>query len=527
MNSFFSQIEKLWSQFALNQKVTIIASALVIAIGMIALLVWSARPNFKLLYGGLGSEDMAEVVGKIQEMGIDYRISGSGDAIMVPPDQVHSIRMNLSTEGIPSGGSIGFEIFDKGNFGISDFHQRTNYNRAVQGELSRTISQLNGVQSARVMIVVPEHRLLLNKGRKNEPTASVFVETRGLPISNEAVNSIRFLVANAVEGLRLDNVAVIDDKGKVLSEELIGSNSLNMTGGQMRFRQGLEKYYSDKIEAMIGTVVGLNNVVANVSLDVNTDTLTEIEETYDPNSKVVLNESKNSDQVESVEVPMGGVTGAGNNENAGAQAENQARNTSTEKRSDASASYAYNRITRERTKPPGTVTRLSASVFVASKMKSVIEGDQESFTPEPRNDKEIKDLYEIVANALGIKMSDGKVPENITIKEIEFLGNEVPQIGGFIDMPSTFIGWTNLLNNSVVVLVSILVFIFFIRMVNHHQPNKFILEILDEKQEKIQLEKARNITPKPTPELLNELIHQKPENIGVALQDWANKDEEI
>ena len=527
MNSFFSQVEKLWSQFALNQKLTIIASALVVVCFMIALLVWSSRPNFKLLYGGLGSEDMADVISKIQEMGIEYRISGSGDAIMVPPDQVYSIRMNLSSQGIPTGGSIGFEIFDKGNFGISDFHQRTNYNRAVQGELSRTISQLNGVQSARVMIVVPEHRLLLNKGQKNEPTASVFVETRGLPLGVEAVNSIRFLVANAVEGLRLDNVAVIDDKGSVLSEELIGSNRLNMTGGQMRFRQGLEKYYSDKIEAMIGTVVGLNNVVANVSLDVNTDTLTEIEETYDPNSKIVLNESKNSDQVESVEVPTGGAVGAGNNENAGAQAENQSRNTSTEKRSDASATYAYNRITRERTKPPGNVTRLSASVFVALRMKPVLEGDLESFSPEPRNDNEMKDLFEIVANALGVSMLDGKIPDNITIKEIEFVGNEVPQMGGFIDMPSTFTGWTNLLNNSVVVLVSILIFVFFIRMINHHQPNKFILEILDEKQQKIQLEQARNVTPKPTPELLNELIHQKPENIGVALQDWANKDEDL
>lgn len=527
MNSFFGQLGKLWSQFAINQKVTIIASAMVVMIGMIALLVWSTLPNFKLLYGGLGSKDMAEVIGKIQEMGIDYRISGSGDAIMVPPDKVYSTRMSLSSEGIPSGGSIGFEIFDKGNFGISDFHQRTNYNRAVQGELSRTISQLKGIRSARVMIVVPEHRLLLNKDRKNQPTASVFVETKGYSLANEAVNSIRFLVANAVEGLLLDNVAVIDDKGTVLSEELIGSNSLNMTGGQMRFRQSLEGYYSQKIESMIGAVVGLNNVVANVSLEVNTDTLTEVEETYDPNSKIVLNESKNNDQIESVEVPTGGAVGAGNNLNAGGQVENNARNTSTEKRSDASASYAYNRITRERIKPPGTVTRLSASVFVASRMKVAIEGSEESFSPDPRNDKEINDLYEIVANALGIPMLEGNIPENITIKEIEFKGNEVPQIGGLIDMPNTFTGWTNLLNNSLVVLIAILVFVFFMRMINHHQPNKFILEILDEKQQKIQLEQARNVTPKPTPELLNELINQKPENIGAALQDWANKDEEM
>ena len=159
---------------------------------------------------------------------VPYRTGRGGASIMVPSDKVYTMRAQLAAKGIPRGEGVGFEIFDKPNFGISDFVQRANYLRALQGELSRTISQIDLVESARVMIVMPENRLLIDSHKK--PTASVFIRIKGngqLPPSG--VNSVRFIVANAVEGLTVNNVSVVDNLGNVLSENteddsVVGAN---------------------------------------------------------------------------------------------------------------------------------------------------------------------------------------------------------------------------------------------------------------------------------------------------------------
>jgi flagellar M-ring protein FliF len=185
--------------------------------GLSALAFWSSRLNYSLLYGKLDEGEASKVIAALDEAKVPYEISRGGGAIMVPADKVYQVRMQMAGKGIPRGEGVGFEIFDKANFGISDFVQRANYTRAVQGELARTISQLDQVETARVMIVMPENRLLSDAQRK--PTASVFVRVKGngqLPSS--AVNSIRFLVANSVEGLQANNVSVVDNMGNVLSQ---------------------------------------------------------------------------------------------------------------------------------------------------------------------------------------------------------------------------------------------------------------------------------------------------------------------
>ena len=181
------------------------------------------------------------------------------------------MRMQLAAKGIPKGDGVGFEIFDKPNFGISDFVQRANYLRAVQGELARTISQLDEVEAARVMIVMPENRLLLDNQKK--PTASVFVRVRGntqLPPS--AVNSIRFLVANSVEGLQANRRTVVDNRGNVLSENTENDSVAGLTTGQLGVRRSLEQYLAKKAETMLEKVLGPGQAVVRVSAEINFDT---------------------------------------------------------------------------------------------------------------------------------------------------------------------------------------------------------------------------------------------------------------
>ena len=157
MKNFAQSLLDLWKQFGVNQRVSLIVAAVAVIGGLIGVVLWSQRPDYQLLYARMGEKDAASVIGYLQAQNIPHQVSAGGTAVQVPSNLVYKLRMDLAAKGLPSGDGVGFEIFDKGQFGLSDFVQRTNYLRALQGELARTISQLQGVRSARVMIVQPEN----------------------------------------------------------------------------------------------------------------------------------------------------------------------------------------------------------------------------------------------------------------------------------------------------------------------------------------------------------------------------------
>src|SRR5450432_346305 len=175
MKNFIASLGHLWKELGINQRVSLIVAALAVIGTLTALTLWSRRPDMQLLYGRLSEKDAATIISQLQAQNIPHTVSAGGGTVYVPSDQVYRLRMELASKGLPSGEGVGFEIFDKGQFGLSDFVQRTNYIRALQGELARTISQLEGVRSSRVMIVQPENRLLLTD-QNIKPTASVFIE---------------------------------------------------------------------------------------------------------------------------------------------------------------------------------------------------------------------------------------------------------------------------------------------------------------------------------------------------------------
>ncbi|MGH7938418.1 MAG: flagellar basal-body MS-ring/collar protein FliF [Chthoniobacterales bacterium] len=273
MKSFLEQMTRIWGHLGLNQRITLAGAAIFVIAGMAGLVWWAHHPSMQLLYGRLSDKDASEIAAAVQEQGVQYEIGNGGTSIYVPSDQVHKVRMALASKGIPAGEGVGFEIFDRSNFGISDFVQRTNYLRALQGELSRTIAQLHGVRSARVMIVMPENRLLFSD-QKAKPTASVFIDTNSAGLPQENVNAIRFLVANSVEGLHADDVALIDSRGNLLTENLKEDGSLAAASSQMKYRKGVEDYFSNKVESMLAKVLGSGNAVVRVSADIDTDSTT-------------------------------------------------------------------------------------------------------------------------------------------------------------------------------------------------------------------------------------------------------------
>ena len=509
MKGFFEQMTRIWGHLGLNQRITLAVAAIFVVGGMAGLVWWAHHPSMQLLYGRLSDKDVSEIAAAVQEQGVQYEIGNGGTSIYVPSDQVHKVRMALASKGIPAGEGVGFEIFDRSNFGISDFVQRTNYLRALQGELSRTIAQLHGVRSARVMIVMPENRLLFSD-QKAKPTASVFVDTNSAGLPQENVNAIRFLVANSVEGLHADDVALIDSRGNLLTENLKEDGSLAAASSQMKYRKSVEDYFSNKVESMLAKVLGAGNAVVRVSADIDTDSTTSTKEVYDPDVQVLRNEQTTEDTTTTTESDGAGGTQpstvgvSGNTPNSATTDANKTGKNSEQLHKNKSNTYELNRTTTNAVRGPGEITRLTAAVFIAPKDK-------------PRTPEEIESLRKMVANALGIKTENAQeIARSVTIQEQAFEAPPVPKGGGLGEMLSNY---SDPLRNLGAAFVAFVLVMFFLRMLKKTKPDEIPFELI---QAASGASGARGAgrNPSITPDLLNEMIRQKPAHVGVALRGW-------
>jgi flagellar M-ring protein FliF len=532
MKNFAQSLLDLWKQLGLNQRVSLVVAALAVALGLAGVVMWSQRPDYQLLYARLGEKDSASVIGYLQTQNIPHQVTAGGSAVQVPSNMVYKLRMDLASKGLPSGDGVGFEIFDKGQFGLSDFVQRTNYMRAVQGELARTITQLQGVRSARVMIVQPENRLLLTE-QGIKPTASVFVDVGGGRLEADQVNSIRHLVANAVQGLLPDQVAVVDNRGRVLSEELKQDPTLGSASSQMRYRQQVEDYLSRKVESMLAAVIGPGNAVVRVSAEIDTEATTLTQEKYDPDGQVVRSQTSTDDTIVTSESrASGGAVGVSANvpEKSQGATDTAGRpaSTSDQNRKNRTTTYEINRTTTNTTRNPGTVKNLTAAVFVAPRLalpaaaKPLAAGaPAPAPVPQKRTPEELNALRQIVVNALGLKPAVGQPLESlVSLQEVSFqTADRLPAQIEAQQSEGRWQGWIAVASRWTAVLAAGIVFLVFLRMLSRQKPEPVPVEVLS-----LSPDAAARALPNSnhvTPELLNELIRQKPANIGVALRDWV------
>jgi len=536
MKPFLSSLVGLWQQLGLNQRVSLVVAALAVAGSLAAVVIWSRQPDFQLLYGRLSEKDASQIISSLQTQNVPHKVTNGGATVYVPADQVHRLRMELAGKGVPSGDGVGFEIFDKGQFGLSDFVQRTNYLRALQGELGRTIGQLDGVRSARVMIVQPENRLLLT-GQGVKPTASVFVELAGNRLDSEAVNSIRHLVANAVQGLNTDQVAVVDQKGRVLSEDLRQDPMLSTASSQMRYRQQIEDYLARKVETMLIPVVGAGNAVVRVSAEIETEATTSTQEKYDPDGQVVRSQTSTDDISNSSEQRAGGVVGVTANtpDKPGAANADPARpsNVTETNRKNRTTTYEINRSITNVTRQPGTLKNVTASVFVAMRKAPapapVPAAPADAATPAaapvapapvPRTPEELQALRQVVINALGLRPSPGQTLDSlVSLQEVSFQVEPISDKIEEIQSATRVQGWIDGASRYIAVAVALAVLFVFWRMLGRQKPESVPVELLTASPRETQRQMQNSGTL--TPELLNELIRQKPVNIGTALKDWV------
>lgn len=525
MKNFTQSLLALWKQLGLNQRVSLVVAALAVVGGLVGVVLWSQRPDYQLLYSGLGGKDAAAVISYLESQNVPHEVTAGGTAVQVPASMVYRLRMELAGKGLPSGEGVGFEIFDKGQFGLSDFVQRTNYLRAVQGELARTIMQLRGVRAARVMVVEPQNRLLLtDQGVK--PTASVFVDVGGGELSLEQVNAIRQLVANSVQGLTPDGVAVVDNQGRTLSDQLKTDPALGTASSQIRYREQVEDYFARKVESMLAAVLGPGNAVVRVSADIDPDATTETSEKFDPQSQVVRSQTDTEDTTNTSETrSRAGAVGVSANVPGKTAADQPAgpASNSEQTRKDRTTTYEIDRTTTSTTRTAGAVKSLTAAVFIAPREApaaggaSAAPGKVQKRTPE-----ELEAIRQLVANALGVTPTAGRPLDSIVSVQETAFASPIPaelQAGTAVTAGGTTDKWLDRARGWAPLAGALVVLLLFWRLLTRQKPEPIPLEVLSLAPEPSAA--PRTAANGITPELLNDLIRQKPANVGMALRNWS------
>ncbi|MBI5213987.1 MAG: flagellar M-ring protein FliF [Nitrospirae bacterium] len=291
----------------LKRKLSLVFVILLSVALMSGIMLWSQRLDFQVLYSNLGQEDAGQVVTKLKEMKIPYKVEGN--IIYVPSNRVYELRLELAAQGIPQGGGVGFEIFDKTQIGVTEFVQRLNYIRAIQGELTRTIRQLSEVEQARVHIAIPERTIFTEKEEK--PTASIVLKLRAGRVLNQGqIGGIVHLVSSSVEGLQPQNITVIDNMGNLLSMPAAGDAVADSK--QLEYQKSVDKEYESKLQSMLEGIVGRGKAIIRVATKINFTQIERTEEKFDPDTIAVKNEQRT--QEKSIGASTGGVPGVLSNQ---------------------------------------------------------------------------------------------------------------------------------------------------------------------------------------------------------------------
>ncbi len=385
MNPILQMFSNAWKNFnALGaaKKISLGVVAAVAILGIIGVVYYTGQVDYRVLFSNLTSEDASSIVSKLQEKKIPYQISASGSTISVPADKVAETRLELAASGLPQGGGVGFEIFDKKMMGATEFEQQLNYRRALQGELSRTINSLDEIASSRVHIVIPRDSLFIEQQKK--PTASVTVKLKGgRTLQQPQIEGIAHLVASSVEGLNAEDVMVVDSQGNILSKNKSGSKLTNLSNSQVEYQRTVEKDLAAQIKSMLENVVGSGKAVVRVAADIDFRVTEKTEETFDPESPVVRSSQKQAEKQMA--------TGAG----AG---------TPQQEKSDELINYEINKVTSKTVMPVGEIKKLSIAVMVDGTYTKDAKGAE---TFQPRDKKELDTLEDVVRKSAGFNATRG------------------------------------------------------------------------------------------------------------------------
>ncbi|HEY8966586.1 MAG TPA: flagellar basal-body MS-ring/collar protein FliF [Candidatus Methylacidiphilales bacterium] len=426
MNEFFKNVQQVWAGIPATRRTPIIVTAAIIVVALVLVVVLSTnKPKMDVLFGGMQPTEAAKVVDYLKQKKVRYELADQGRTVRVPTEEVDGLRLGLAEAGLPraddTAGGAGFELFDKPSFGMPDFMQKANYNRAIQGELARTLRHMDDVEQARVMIVTPEQRLF-QKDQK-EARASVFLQLKaGHTLGANQIRAIQFLVANSVEGLQPSHVSIVDSTGRSLVENDEGNSIGALSNTQLAAKKAYEDYLRQKVQAMLDQTLGMNQSSVQISADLNFDAVQQTSEQFDPKSQVINQETIQNESTHSktsnTDATVGSKTNTTENQDTG-----KTSNESDATKESQQNHYSLNRVVQSTSKAVGVPTRLTAAVFVNVRKTGTGANQQVN----ARTPQEIQKLTEMVQQAIGY-VNNGDRKDDVVVTETEFssMFEEVP-----------------------------------------------------------------------------------------------------
>ncbi len=492
-------LQERFSSLTLPQKALVVAIPAIFFSLLVTALIYTLQPNYAVLYGNLNPEDMNTVLTELDKEGVKYKIGRDGRTVLVPEDKVRDLRLKLAAKGIPNKGVIGYELFDKRTIGLSEFQQRVNFKRAIEGELVRTILRFRNIEDARVHIALPEKSIFLREER--EPSASVFIKLKpGAEITAEQVRAIRNLVAASVENLKVENVVVIDDRGRNLTAALDDKEE-EISDKQLKIKKEFEKELEKKIQTALEEALGYGNVKVRVSAELDFSRVQRKEEIYDPEMTAVVSEQKRKERTTGG--PVGGIPGAAANIPPGTGAVQGQMGTVTEKK-ESIVNYEVSKKEIVSVDPTLKIKRLSVGVIVNSSLKDV---DTES-------------IKRIVSAAVGLNPKRG---DTLSVVSIPF---KRPEIAKEVIPPPT---WKKFIIpgvvGSVVALLMIIGLLIFMRRRKapvpapapppppEEVPTITGAEVLREKAKELESVKA-----------VTEVARKEPKKVAALIKTWLREE---
>jgi flagellar M-ring protein FliF len=457
------------------------------AIVSIALVVsWSTRPDYQVLFSGLSPEEAGPILGELDEANVQYQVTGGGRTILVESSRVGELRIRIAGKGLTGSGTVGYEIFDKSNLGMTEFLQQVNYRRALEGELTRTITSLQEVRKARVHLAIPE-KAVFARDRK-QPTASVVVDLLpGTQLNGHQIRGIHALVAASVEGLQPDGVTVVDTSGRVLGDGG-PSGELALTSEQLGIQREVEEYLRQKATSMLEQVLGEGQAIVQVNAELDFERVERSRETYDPASASIRSEQR--------------VTGTG---------------TAGDSEETVLTNYELDKTVEHILASLGTIDRLSVAVLVNGNVQKRPNGET---TYTERSAEELQTYAAIVRKAVGLDESRGDALE---IANLRFADP------GFAEVAATPMPWWlffpsmgSLLRNLVILMAIGLVAWglkqssgILVRAVEADRRRRERVTALKE-----QATSEAELRKEVIREEMNELVRERPSEVAQVLRSW-------
>lgn len=410
----------LLDQLTFQQKMGVAAGIAALFALIAGAWIWGQTPDYRVLYSNLSDRDGGAIIESLQQMNIPYKFAEGGGALLVASGQVHEARLKLASQGLPKGGNVGFELMENQKFGITQFAEQVNYQRALEGELARSVESIGAVAAARVHLAIPKPSVFIKEQQK--PSASVVLSLQGGRLLDSAqVSAIIHLISSSVPEMPAKNVTVVDQNGTLLSANHDGNTGEGLDANQLKYVQQIEQNYVRRIEALLTPLLGANNMRAQVSADIDFSRTEQTSESYKPNqdpAESTVRSKQSSEAMNGSGLNASGVPGAltnqppvpatapivaGTSVEGGETAANSGNISNLHK--ESTVNYEVDRTIRHTILPVGSIKRLSVAVVVNGNRK-VIDAKGKS-SSKPLTDMEKEQIDNLIRDAVGFDQTRG------------------------------------------------------------------------------------------------------------------------